>query len=129
MTLIVSLIGAIAAGMVVQTILTFKQTSAFSAAVRDLRQHGAVSVGGGGKRYRGGKAFVAIAADDRGRVTKAVSLSGWTTFARPTELHHVQGLKLSQLRREEPIPLIRPRERSALQNAAQTLHQHLVKAA
>lgn len=129
MTTVLTLLGAIAAGMIVQAVFTFKQTNAFSAAVRELRTHGAVAVGGGGKRYRGGKAFVAIAADPDGRVTKAISLSGWTTFARPTELHHVQRLRLAQLRRDEPIPLIGPRERSALQNAAQTLQAHLVKAA
>jgi DNA-binding transcriptional regulator of glucitol operon len=129
MTLVVSLLGAIAAGIVVQMFMTFKQTKAFSAAIRELRKHGTVSVGAGGKRYRGGKAFVGIAADDKGRVTKAVSLSGWTTFARPTELHQAQGLKLSQLRRDEPIPLIGPRDRAALQSAAQILHAHLVKAA
>jgi glucitol operon activator protein len=129
MTTVITLIGAIAGGMVVQMFLTIKQTNAFTKSVRDLRKQGTVSIGGGGKRYRGGKAFVAIAADDNGRVTKAVSMSGWTTFARPTELHHVQGLRLTQLRSDEPIPLIGSRERSALQNAAETLHAHLVKAA
>lgn len=128
MTLVVSIIGAIAAGIALQMYMTYKQTTAFSSAVRSLRQHGTVAVGGGGKRYRGGKAFVAIAADDRGRVTKAVSLTGWTTFARPVDLPNARGLRLSELRRDEPIPAIDPRQRDALQNAAQTLHKHLTKA-
>ncbi len=129
MTMVISVLGAIAAGMVVQAILTIKQTSAFSAAVRELRTHGAVAVGGGGKRYHGGKAFVAIAADPGGRVTKAISLSGWTTFSRPDELDQVQGLPLKQLRRDVPIPLIGTPQRAALQSAAESLHQHLVKVA
>jgi hypothetical protein len=58
-----------------------------------------------------------------------MSLSGWTTFARPIELHQVRGLRLSQLRRDEPIPLVGPSQRLALQDAASYLHQHLVKAA
>ena len=126
---VIVLIGAIAAGIVVQAILTYRQTVAFSAAVRSLRQYGEVSVGGGGKRYRGGKAFVALAADAEGRVTKAISLSGWTTFARASELPHVRGLKLSRLCRDEPIDQVGRRERSALQNAAETLQKHQVKAA
>ena len=90
-----------------------------------LRQHGTVAVGGGGKRYRGGKAFVAIAADDHGRVTKAISLSGWTTFARPVEIPNAAGLKaVAAAPRSTPIPAIDPQQREALQNAAQTLHQH-----
>jgi DNA-binding transcriptional regulator of glucitol operon len=129
MTLVLSMLGAISLGMVVQMFLTYKQTKAFSGAVRELKQHGTVSVGGGGKRYRGGRAFVAIAADPAGRVTRAVTLTGWTTFARPSRLSSAEGMRLGQLRRESPIPTIRPRERAALQQAAQTLHAHLVTAA
>jgi len=126
---VLSVLGAIAAGMVVQSILAYRQSKAFSAVVRDLRSHGTVAVGGGGKRYRGGRAFVAVATDPHGRVAIAMSLSGWTTFARPIELHQVRGLRLSQLRRDEPIPLVGPPQRLALQDAAQHLHKHLVKAA
>ncbi len=129
MTTVLYLLGAIAAGMVVQSIFTIKQSNAFSAAVRELRTHGSVAVGGDGKRYRGGKAFVAVAVGPNGQVTKAISLSGWTTFARPTELHQVQGLRLSQLRRDVPIPSVSTTERSALQQAADVLHKHLLKVA
>lgn len=129
MTMVLTLLGAIAAGMVVQACLTFKQAAAFRGAVRELRTHGTVSVGAAGKRYRGGRAFVAIAVGPDGRVTKAVSLTGWTTFSRPSNLRYVQGLRLSQLRRDGPIDEIGPGQRSALQGAAQTLHAHLVKVA
>jgi glucitol operon activator protein len=129
MTLVVAMLGAIAAGIVLQMYLTYKQTTAFSTAVRSLRTHGAVSVGAGGKRYRGGRAFVAIAADPRGRITKAITLNGLTTFARPAELAAAEGLRLSRLRGDAPIPELRPRERAALQAAAQTLHRHLAKSA
>jgi glucitol operon activator protein len=127
--LVISLLGAIAAGICIQAFLTYRQTQAFSSAVRGLKQFGTVCIGAGGAKYRGGKAFVAIATDDHGRVTKAITLTGWTTFARPNELHHVQGVRLSQLRREEPLPGVKPKERAALRNAAETLHGHLVKAA
>ena len=129
MTTALILLGAAAAGMIVQAIFAFKQTSAFSAAVRELRRHGSVAVGGAGKRYRGGKAFVAIASDPQGRVTKAISLTGWTTFARPTEVWAVQGMSLASLQRDEPIPSVDLRAQSAFKNAAQTLNRHLSKVA
>lgn len=123
------ILGAVVGGMLVQAFTTLKQTNAFSAAVRDLRKHGNVAVGGAGRRYRGGKAFVAIATDDKSRITKAISLTGWSTLARPHELQHVEGLSLSQLRGDDPLPSVDPRARAALRNAAQTLHLHLSKAA
>jgi len=121
-------LGAVVVGMFLQVITTYKQTAAFRAAVRDLRKHGNISIGGAGKRYRGGKAFVAIAADANGRITKAISLSGWTTLARPQELSTVKGLSLSRLRGSGSVPSVNPRVRDALQNAAQTLNTYLAKA-
>ena len=53
---------------------------AFNRQVLRLRASGTVSVGHGGKRYRGGRAYVAIAVDDHGIVRDAISLRG---FARP----------------------------------------------
>jgi glucitol operon activator protein len=126
---VIYLLGAVVIGMMLQAVTTYRQTSAFSAAVRSLRKHGAVSVGGAGKRYRGGKAFVAIAADSNGTVTKAISLSGWTTLARPREIENVSGLSLSRLRGKAPLPSVDPRVRAALQGAADTLTKHLAKTA
>lgn len=121
------LLGVVVAGLVVQAAFTMRQTNAFSAAVRDLRRHGSVAVGGAGRRYRGGTAFVAIASDDSGQVTRGISLTGWTTFARPRALPQVEGLPLSQLGRGDPISSVDERARRALQNAAQTLQAHMAK--
>jgi len=125
---VIIVLGAVVIGMLLQAFTTYKQTSAFSAGVRALRRHGEVAVGGAGKRYRGGKGFVAIAADPQGRVTKAISLTGWTTLARPREVNGVEGLSLSRLRSDAPMPSIDPRVRTALQNAAQSLSKHQAKA-
>ncbi len=121
----VILLGAVVAGLVVQAFFTLRQTNAFSAAVRDLRRYGAVAVGGAGRRYRGGTTFVAIATDDTGRITKAISLSGWTTLARPRALALAEGVDLPRLRSDDPIGSLDPRAREALRNAAQTLQSHL----
>ena len=71
------LLAAVVAGWVVQVYLTYQQSMAFNRSVTALRKHGTVSVGVAGRRYRGGRAFVAIAVDDHGKVADAISLSGW----------------------------------------------------
>ena len=81
----VLLLLAVVGGWVVQLYFTYRQSTAFMADVRELRQHGLVSIGIGGKRYRGGRAYVAMAVQD-GAVTKAITLHGWTTFARAQPL-------------------------------------------
>lgn len=121
------ILGAVVAGLVVQAFFTLRQTNAFSAAVRDLRRYGAVSVGGAGRRYRGGTTFVAIATDDAGTITRAVSLSGWTTLARPRVLEGAKGYPLSRLGGDDPIGSLDARTREALRNAALTLQSHLTR--
>jgi DNA-binding transcriptional regulator of glucitol operon len=117
------LLGAVVAGWIVQMLLTYRQSNTFNRAVRELRTHGTVAVGAGGRRYRGGKAFVAIATDSGDRVTKAISLSGWTTFARPTDLPQVVGLTVSRLRRDAPIDSVAEPHRLALREAAEAVRK------
>lgn len=119
------LLGAVVAGLAVQAWLTYRQGAAFTAAIRQLRRDGKVSVGAAGKRYRGGRAFVALACDDDGRITRAVTLSGWTTFARPTDLAALRGAKVSQLSKGRAIPDLREPQRQAVQQAAEFLQTHL----
>ena len=76
------LVAAVVAGWIVQLYVTYQQSMAFNTAGRaTLQAHGTVSVGVGGKRYRGGRAFVAIAVDDRGVVARR---------AAPERLHHLR---------------------------------------
>jgi DNA-binding transcriptional regulator of glucitol operon len=59
------LLVALVAGWMVQMYFTYQQSTAFNRQVRALRGSGTVSVGVGGRRYRGGRAFVALALDDQ----------------------------------------------------------------
>ena len=77
---------AVVGGWFVQLLLTHRQTTAFTNATRQLRTRGTVAIGTGGRRYRGGEAFVAIAVDPQGAVADAITLRGWTTFARPAAM-------------------------------------------
>jgi glucitol operon activator protein len=110
------LIVAVVAGWLVQGYFTYKQSMAFNRSVVSLRRHGTVSVGVAGKRYRGGRAYVALALDEQGTVRDALVLSGWTTLARGRPLPALVGARASALRRDDAVPgLTRPQRDAARQ--------------
>ena len=112
------ILAAVVAGWVVQLYLTYQQSMAFNRQVLRLRQSGTVSVGLGGKRYRGGRAYVAIAVDDHGIVRDAISLRGFTTFARPRPTPPLFDLKVNAVRGECNIPQLSRQQREAARQAA-----------
>ena len=63
------LLGAVVIGWLGQLYTTYRQAMDFNRQVRTMRPFGTVSVGVGGRRYRGGRAYVAIA---RGREVPAL---------------------------------------------------------
>jgi glucitol operon activator protein len=117
------ILAAVVAGWVVQLYLSYQQQMAFNGRVKQLRASGTVSVGSGGKRYRGGRAFVAIAVDDRGIVRDAISLSGFTTFARARPAPALFDLKLNAIRGDKAIPQISRQQREAARQAALLFRQ------
>ena len=123
MTTPMLLLAAVVAGWLVQLWLTYRQSMAFTDDVRRLRGAGTVSVGSGGRRYRGGRAFAALAFDERGVVTDAIQLMGFTTFARSRRFTEVLGLKASQLRGDREVPGLSTKQREAVRQAAELLKQ------
>lgn len=121
MTTTVLLLGAVVAGWVVQTLLTYRQSMAFRRQAAALRQRGTVSVGAGGRRYRGGRAFVALAVDESGRVRDAIVLRGWTTFSRARPLPAVVGQRAGKLTGAAEVPGLETNEREACREAATLL--------
>ncbi|SDF57028.1 transcriptional regulator GutM [Klenkia brasiliensis] len=111
-------------GSVLQLWLTSKQTTAWAQELRRLRPLGATAVGRGGKRYRGGVAFVAIAVADK-RITGAFTLRGVTTFARPAALDALVGVRLSVVAGDRPIEGLTQPERAAARQAAEMLRAAL----
>lgn len=115
------LLGAVVAGGVVQMLLSSRQSRAFARETATLRSNGQVCVGSGGRRYRGGRAFVALAVDERGTVRDALVLRGWTTAARARPLPEVLGCRVEPLARGQgPADLTGP-AREAAQHAAELL--------
>ncbi|MCO7219908.1 transcriptional regulator GutM [Klenkia sp. PcliD-1-E] len=111
-------------GTVLQLWLTSKQTTAWARELRRLRPLGATAVGAGGRRYRGGRAFVAIAVADK-RITGAFTLRGFTTFARPTPLDALVGVRLAVVAGDRPVEGLTKPEREAARQAAEMLRAAL----
>jgi DNA-binding transcriptional regulator of glucitol operon len=111
------LIVAVVAGWMVQMYLTYQQSMAFNRQVLALRRQGTVSVGVAGKRYRGGRAFVAIAIDDHGIVRAAITLRGWTTFSRGRPLDQLLGLRTSRILSATSIPGLSTNQHEAARHA------------
>ena len=110
----------IAAMWFLQLFLTYKQSMRFNDVLKPLRQQGRTAVGLGGKRYRGGRAFVAIA-HQGDTVVDARVMTGFTVFAAPKECPELKGLSLTLLASDEPIAGMKDKVRSAAQMAASTL--------
>jgi DNA-binding transcriptional regulator of glucitol operon len=112
------LIAAVVAGWMVQLYLTYQQATAFNAQVKTLRRSGTVSVGVGGRRYRGGRVFVAIAVDDADVVRDAITLQGFTTFARARPLPALRGQQVRRLGGDGDVPELSRQQREAARQAA-----------
>lgn len=120
MTQFTLLIAAVVAGWIVQLVLAYRQSMAFSTAVRGMRGRGVVSVGVAGRRYRGGRQYVALAVDPAtATVRDALTLRGFTTFARAQALPSVVGLRLNVVRGEREIPHLSRQQREAARQAAE----------
>ncbi len=117
------LLAAVVAGWMIQLWMSYRQSMSFNDDVRRLRRSGTVSVGAGGRRYRGGRAFVALAFDERGVVQDAIELSGFSTFARARSFPAVLGLKASQLRGDREVARASKPQREAARQAAELLRQ------
>jgi DNA-binding transcriptional regulator of glucitol operon len=109
---------AVVLGWCLQLVLTYRQSQSFNSDARAMRRSGKVSVGVGGKRYRGGRAFVAIAVDDQGIVRDAISLSGFTTFARARPAPALIGVKVNKAKSDTKIPGLSRPQRDAARQAA-----------
>ena len=116
MTLLM-ILAAVVGGWMVQMYLTYQQSMAFNRQLTALRRHGTVSVGVAGRRYRGGRAYVALALDTHGIVRDAITLSGLTTFARGRRLEGLVDVKPSRIRSDQPLPGVSPQQHEAARQA------------
>jgi glucitol operon activator protein len=118
------LLAAVVAGWLVQMYLTLQQSTAFNKRVVELRRQGTVAVGVAGRRYRGGRAYVAIAIDEGNAVRDALTLQGWTTFARGRPLPALIGLRSAVLAGDRDVPGLTAQQREAARMAVGSLREH-----
>lgn len=112
---------AIAAALAVQIYFTGVQSKAFMAAIRQLRSKGRVSVGVGGRRYIGRRAYIGIAVDENNRVVDALVLRGVTQLARPRPAPRLVGLTVAKLAGKASLPGVDAIERAAARQAAELM--------
>jgi DNA-binding transcriptional regulator of glucitol operon len=111
----------IAVMWVFQLYMAVKQSQRFSNALKEIRTEGTTTtVGMGGFRYRGGRAFVALAHKD-GVVTGGKVLSGLTVFANAQPFDRVIGLKITDLAEGKGLEGEKKKVVDATQAAAKTL--------
>jgi glucitol operon activator protein len=113
--------GSLVVLWLVQMFFTWRQAQRFMGDVRTLRQSGTVAIGMGGRRYRGGRAFVAIASKDDGPVVRALTLTGFTVLSRPKDLPALAGIDLDTLANGGAPESLKPKLREAAVMAAKTL--------
>ena len=119
------LMAAVVAGWMVQLYLTYQQSMSFNRLVAGLRRQGTVSVGVAGKRYRGGRAYVALAIDEEGTVRDAVGLSGWSTFSRGRRLPALVGVRTSRILRPTQLDGLTTQQHDAARQAVELARTHV----
>jgi DNA-binding transcriptional regulator of glucitol operon len=118
------LLAAVVGGWIVQAYLTYQQSVAFQQQVRALRRRNPdsdVSIGVGGKRYRGGRAYVAVAVDEHRIVRDALTIQGFTTFARGKACPPLVGAKANQVLGNRDYPGLSKQQREAARQAVELL--------
>jgi len=120
MEVLIYILLLIAAMWVFQLYFAAKQSMRFSKSLREIRALGRTAVGLGGFRYRGGRAFVALAERD-GVVVGAKLLVGWTVFASPVDFPELVGRRLVDLAAGQGMDTLRKKEQAAAKMAAEVL--------
>lgn len=102
----------------------YKQAKIFQEDIRGLRKQGTMAIGMGGRRYRGGRAFVALTCDDSGIVKAGMVLKGFTIFAKSKPLDKYTGFSIEEIASGNRIV---EGEKKKVQEAAQSSAQHILE--
>ena len=129
MTILTRLLLVIAAMWAVQLALAFMQAKRFQADLKSLRMQGTSAVGMGGRRYRGGRAFVALTSNEVGIVQDGLVLKGFTVFANSKKLSSYIGFSLDDIISGSREGVDEPKKvREAAIMSAQLIKDHLFRA-
>ena len=121
MEILIWILFLVAVMWVFQLYMAVKQSQRFSNDLREIRLPGTTTtVGMGGYRYRGGRAFVAMAQKD-GEVTGARILADLTVFANSKPFDEIIGHKLTDLVEGRGVENQKFKVVEATKHAAKTL--------
>ena len=84
----------------VQLYFAWRQAHKFQKQLADLRKSiegGVVAIGVGGKRYRGGRSFVALVANPEGIVADGLLLTGFTVLAKGKPFTDYKGFHIDEI--------------------------------
>ena len=110
-----------------QLYLAWRQAATFQKDMKALRKDAPnVAIGVGGRRYRGGRAYVALAADNEGIVRNALVLSGLSIFARAKAIGDYTGFSIEDIITGQRAMVSRPTKViEAAKTAAEHIRSHL----
>jgi DNA-binding transcriptional regulator of glucitol operon len=129
LTILTRLLLVIAAMWAVQLALAFMQAKRFQADLKSLCMQGTSAVGMGGRRYRGGRAFVALTSNEMGIIQDALVLKGFTVFANSKKLSSYIGFSLIDIISGSREGVDEPKKvREAAIMSAQLIKDHLFRA-
>lgn len=102
----------------------YKQAKIFQDDIRGLRKQGTMAIGVGGRRYRGGRAFVALTCDENRIVKDGMVLKGFTIFAKSKLLTTYTGFSIDEIASGDRIV---QSEKKKVQEAAKSSAQHILE--
>ena len=113
----------------VQLFFAWRQAQRFQKQLTELRktsENGIVAIGLGGHRYRGGRAYVALVADENGIIKDGLLLTGMTVIAKGKPFADYKGFHIKEIISGDRVAANRkPKVIAAAKMAAEHIEGHL----
>jgi DNA-binding transcriptional regulator of glucitol operon len=109
----------------IQLFFAWRQAQQFQKQMAVLRKEGIVAIGLGGKRYRGGRAYVALVADESGTVSNGLILTGMTVMAKGKPFTDYKGFHIDQIISGDRVADRKEKVVAAARMAAEHIQAHL----
>ena len=92
-----TLFTALGIAWAIQLFFAWRQAQRFQKQLSTLRKEGVVAIGVGGRRYRGGRAYVALVANESGVISNGLLLSGMTVMAKGKPFTDYKGFHIKEI--------------------------------
>ena len=110
----------------IQLFFAWRQAQRFQKQLASLRKLGTVAIGVGGRRYRGGRAYVALVADENAIVQDGLLLTGMTVIAKGKPFADYKGFHIDEISSGNRIAANRkPKVTDAAKMAAEHIGEYL----